>query len=69
MQQRLPHELLGRVMGALLFATYSVAPLSTLVIGAAVTRFGPDVMFPASGAVLLLAVMVGLIPREIRQEQ
>jgi hypothetical protein len=36
-----PRELLGRVMGALLFATHSVAPLSTLVIGAAVTRFGP----------------------------
>ena len=56
-------------MGVLLFATYSVAPLSTLVIGAVVTRFGSDVVLPASGAVLLLVVMVGLIPCEIRQEQ
>jgi predicted MFS family arabinose efflux permease len=67
-QQRLPRELLGRVMGVLLFATYSVAPLSALVIGAAVTRFGPVVVFPAGGAVLLLAVVVGLIPPEIREE-
>jgi predicted MFS family arabinose efflux permease len=67
-QQHLPRALLGRGLGVLLFATFSVAPLSALLIGAAMPRLGPVVVFPVSAGLLLLAVAIGLTSPEMRAE-
>ncbi|MGH3171717.1 MAG: hypothetical protein ACRDN0_38390 [Trebonia sp.] len=42
-------------------------PVSTLVAGILTRRFGPAVVFPGTGGVLVLAYLFGLLHREFRE--
>jgi MFS family permease len=66
-QQIIPRHLLGRVMGLLMFASFGSYPLSVAVVGVIVARIGPVVMFPISGAFLAVAIVFGLLQRELRE--
>src|SRR5205085_9278253 len=41
MQERLPRQLLGRIMGVLMLASFGSFPLSVAIAGVVVNRFGP----------------------------
>ncbi len=67
LQQRFPRHLLGRLMGIIMFATFSVYPLSVALAGALVAHVGPVLLFPASSLIMLVTVLIGLFQREIRE--
>ncbi len=64
-QTQAPRDLLGRIMGVFVFATFSLYPISVLLAGAMVRRFGPTPMFPLTGIAIAGAVAFGLAQREI----
>jgi MFS family permease len=66
-QQRMPDALLGRVMGAIIFTSLGVYPLSVAAAGYLVELYGPSPLFPASGVLVALAVVLAVARREIRQ--
>ena len=66
-QQRMPGALLGRVMGAIIFTSLGVYPLSVAAAGYLVELYGPSPLFPASGVLVALAVVLAVARREIRQ--
>jgi MFS family permease len=66
-QQRMPAALLGRVMGAIIFTSLGLYPLSVTAAGYLVQSHGPALLFPASGALVALAVILAVLRREIRQ--
>lgn len=59
-QQDTPPALLGRVMGAIVFAGLGLFPLSVAATGLVVARFGTERLFLVTGAVLLAAFAYGL---------
>lgn len=67
LQQGAPRALLGRVMGALLFTNYAFYPLSVVLGGVVVARFGPAIVFPASAILVLVAIIAGWMLPAIRQ--
>ena len=42
-------------------------PLSVAIVGVVVEHLGPAIIFPASGAVLCIAVVFGLFQKELRE--
>ena len=66
-QQIIPRHLLGRVMAAILFASFGTYPLSVAVAGFLVASFGPVFLFPVSGTALFLAFGFGLLRPELRE--
>ncbi len=60
-------ELLGRVMGVILLASFGIFPVSVVLAGAIVHSFGPDPFFPAAGGVLVLSIIVALSQRRWRE--
>ena len=66
-QQIIPRHLLGRVMGAFMFASFGSYPLSVAIVGTIVARLGPAIIFPISGAVLGIAVVFGLFQKQLRE--
>ncbi len=67
LQQRFPRHLLGRLMGVIMFATLSVYPLSVTLAGVLVGHVGPVVVFPASGAIMVISVIIGIFQPEVRE--
>jgi len=67
MQQQAPQHLLGRLMGIFLFASLGLYPLSVALVGALTSRFGPVLLFPISGAMMLGAAAFGWLQREVRK--
>jgi predicted MFS family arabinose efflux permease len=65
-QQRLPRALLGRIMGAFMFANFGLYPISVAVGGVVVDRLGPAILFPITGSMLFLAILYGLFQPELR---
>lgn len=65
-QQRLPRALLGRIMGAFMFANFGLYPISVAVGGVVVDRLGPAIIFPITGGMLFLAILYGLFQPELR---
>lgn len=61
-----PAEVMGRLMGLLLLASFGIFPLSVLLGGVVVRDLGPAPVFPISAAVLACAVAVGLSQRSWR---
>jgi predicted MFS family arabinose efflux permease len=59
-QRWAPSELLGRLMGLVLLASFGIFPVSVALGGLVVRDFGPAPFFPLAGAVLALAVLAGL---------
>jgi predicted MFS family arabinose efflux permease len=68
-QQLTPPHLLGRVLSVLLLANVSVYPLSVALAGLVTTRFGPLVLFLATGGLLALASLFGWLEPEMRKLQ
>jgi predicted MFS family arabinose efflux permease len=66
LQQKLPRALMGRIMGAFGFANFGLYPISVAVGGVVVDRFGPEILFVITGALLILAIVYGLFQRELR---
>jgi predicted MFS family arabinose efflux permease len=66
-QQRMPGALLGRVMGAIIFTSLGLYPLSVAGAGYLVESYGPSLLFPVSGVLVALAVVLAVSRRDIRQ--
>jgi predicted MFS family arabinose efflux permease len=66
LQQKMPRALLGRIMGAFMFANFGLYPLSVAVGGLVVDRFGPAILFPITGAMMFGAILYGIFQRELR---
>lgn len=66
LQQRMPRALIGRIMGAFMFANFGLYPLSVAVGGVVVDRFGPAILFPITGAMLGVAMLYGIFQPELR---
>ncbi|HEU5348412.1 MAG TPA: MFS transporter [Ktedonobacterales bacterium] len=66
LQQQMPRALIGRIMGAFMFANFGLYPISVAVGGVVVDHFGPAILFPITGALLAVAIVYGLFQRELR---
>jgi MFS family permease len=66
MQKWVSPGLLGRVMGMLMLCAFGSFPLSVAVSGVLVRHLGPVPFFPAAGALVALAIGIGLTQREFR---
>jgi hypothetical protein len=66
LQQWAPPVLLGRVMSLIMLAAWGTLPLSAMVAGALVLRFGAAPYFPVAGAIVAVAVLGALTQREFR---
>jgi MFS family permease len=66
LQQWAPPALLGRVMSLIMLAAWGTLPLSAVIAGALVLRFGAAPYFPAAGAIVAVAVLGALTQREFR---
>ena len=66
LQQWAPPALLGRVMGLIMLAAWGTLPLSAVIAGALVLRFGAAPYFPVAGAIVAVAVLGALTLREFR---
>jgi predicted MFS family arabinose efflux permease len=65
-QQKLPRALIGRIMGAFMFANFGLYPISVAVGGVVVDQLGPAILFPITGGILFLAILYGLFQPELR---
>jgi predicted MFS family arabinose efflux permease len=66
-QRWAPPDLLGRLMGLILLASFGIFPVSAVLAGVVVHDFGPAPFFPAAAAVLAIAVLAGLTQRPWRE--
>jgi predicted MFS family arabinose efflux permease len=66
LQQKLPRSLMGRIMGAFGFANFGLYPISVAAGGVVVDRYGPEILFVITGALLVLAILYGLFQPELR---
>lgn len=66
LQRIIPRHLMGRVMGLLLFASFGLYPISVALGGVLTKQLGPVVLFPFSGLLLFLAVLFGMMQKELR---
>lgn len=62
-----PAHLMGRIWGVVMFATFGLYPISVTLGGFVTDRYGPIVMFLATGITLIVAAVIGLLQREIRE--
>jgi MFS family permease len=67
LQQQSPRHLLGRIMAVLLFASLGLYPFSVAFAGMLTARLGPVLLFPLSGAMMLVAALFGCLQREVRE--
>ena len=66
-QLAIPGNLLGCVMGLLLFSSFGVYPLSVALAGALSNHLGPAIFFPFSGILLGLAMLIGMTQPALRE--
>jgi predicted MFS family arabinose efflux permease len=67
MQQRIAPEYLARVFSVQFVAGGITQPLSLVVAGFVVVTLGPGAAFLAGGALLLVAILIGLSSRALRE--
>ncbi|MEP7025609.1 MAG: MFS transporter, partial [Actinomycetota bacterium] len=65
-QQWAPPAMLGRVMGLVMLASIGTFPASVAITGVLVHALGPAPFFPATGGVLVLALIIAMASREFR---
>jgi hypothetical protein len=53
--------MLGRVMSVIMFMMMVITPLSTAVSGALLRSISPGLLFAASGALVIVIVLVALL--------
>lgn len=68
-QQLLPRHLLGRIMSALILATFGLYPLSVALAGTVAARWNAAVLFPFCGIAMLAAAALGMLQSEVREVQ
>jgi predicted MFS family arabinose efflux permease len=61
-----PPELLGRLSGLLMLASFGIFPVSVLLAAVVVRGLGPAAFFPIAGVTLLIAIIAGLSQRSWR---
>ncbi len=66
LQQQAPRHLMGRLMAVLIFASLGLYPFSVALAGLLTTHFGPVLLFPLSGAMMLVAAIFGWLQRDVR---
>jgi MFS family permease len=66
-QELFPRYLMGRIWGVIMFATYGVYPLSVALGGVITDRMGPQFIFIASGVILTVAAVIGLVQPALRE--
>lgn len=66
-QQAIPSNLMGRVMGLLLFGSFGVYPFSVVLAGVLSNHLGSASFFPFSGLLLGLAMLLGMAQRALRE--
>jgi predicted MFS family arabinose efflux permease len=66
LQQWAPPKLLGRVMSLVMLASIGAYPASVALSGVIVGRIGPAPFFPVAGAILGVAVVLGMSQRAFR---
>jgi MFS family permease len=66
-QELFPRYLMGRIWGVIMFATYGVYPLSVALGGVITERMGPQFIFIASGVILTVAAVIGLVQPALRE--
>jgi MFS family permease len=66
LQQWAPSHLLGRVMSLVMLASIGAFPVSVALSGVIVRHIGPAPFFPATAAILALAVLLAATIREFR---
>jgi hypothetical protein len=66
-QQRIAPEYLARVFSVEFVAGGITQPLSLVAAGIITAAYGVETAFLASGAILLIAIVVGLSSRELRR--
>lgn len=67
LQRAIPRHLMGRIMGLLMFTAFGSYPISVALAGVLTTNVGPAILFPYSGALLILAILFGIAQKEIRE--
>lgn len=67
LQLTIPRHLMGRAMGLLMFTSFGAYPISVALAGVLTSQLGPTILFPFSGLMLGLAVLLGLAQRELRE--
>jgi MFS family permease len=67
LQQQAPRHLLGRLMAILLFASLALYPISVAIAGVLTAHLGPVLLFPLSGAMMLVAALFGWSQSEVRK--
>lgn len=65
-QEFFPRHLMGRIWGVISLATFGLYPVSVAVGGIITQRSGPQEVFVAAGVLLIVAALVGLASREMR---
>ncbi|HXL38273.1 MAG TPA: hypothetical protein VN954_13865 [Ktedonobacteraceae bacterium] len=66
-QLAIPHHLMGRVMGLLMFSSFGLYPLSVALAGVLSNQFGLAILFPFSGLLLDLVLLFGMTQRALRE--
>jgi predicted MFS family arabinose efflux permease len=66
-QRWAPPNLLGRLTGLLMLASFGVFPISVALGALVVHNYGPAVFFPLAGALLAAAILAGLSQRSWRE--
>jgi MFS family permease len=65
-QQWAPPRMLGRLMGLLMLASFGTFPISVALAALVVHNFGPALFFVSAGALLAVAILIGLSQRAWR---
>lgn len=63
----IPRQLMGRVMGLLMFSSFGLYPLSVALAGVLSNQFGPAILFPFGGLLLGLVMVFGMTQRALRE--
>jgi MFS family permease len=66
-QLSVPRHLLGRVMGLLTFASFGMYPISATLAGVLANQFGPVILFPFSGMLLGVVMLLGCTQKALRE--
>src|SRR6266567_2962892 len=66
-QLAIPRQLMGRVMGMLMFSSFGLYPLSVALAGVLSNQFGPAILFPFGGLLLGLVMVFGMTQRALRE--
>jgi MFS family permease len=65
-QRWAPPNMLGRLSGVLMLASFGVFPISVVLAAVVVHGFGPAAFFPLAAAALALAILLGISQRSWR---